>query len=125
MLKQASVQQIRSREVNRRRGYVVITMAFYPRGVRKEWRDEYLDYKAAEKEHGHEKAFAACRYEERFNLSPFALMELERLSAMSLEQDVYLVYQCKVGERCHREMLMRLARDSFGAKVDEIFNSYS
>lgn len=42
MLKQASVSQIRSGEITRDHGFVAITMRHYPRGLKKELRDEYL-----------------------------------------------------------------------------------
>ena len=40
MIKQASVRQIRQGERTRKDGYVVITMCFYPRGLKKALRDD-------------------------------------------------------------------------------------
>jgi uncharacterized protein YeaO (DUF488 family) len=135
MLQQASVRQIRSGEITRQQGRVVIAMCFYPRGLRKELRDEYLrclapdpvlfrDWKRFERECGHEEAFARSHYEDRFALSEEALSHLERLSSESRSRDIFLVCQCEVGERCHREMLLSLAKERFGASVGPIFHSY-
>jgi len=135
MLKQASVSQIRHGEVARRDGYVVITMRFYPRGLRKELRDEYIgelapdkvlfrDFKLWQKRLGHEAGFAKSRYDARFSLSDNALAQLQRLSEISRKRDVYLVCQCDVGERCHREILMLLAKKRFKAKIGKVYNSY-
>jgi uncharacterized protein YeaO (DUF488 family) len=136
MLKQASVKDIRTGAVTRRDGYVAITMAFYPRGLKKELRDEYLgslapdkalfkDFKRWQAKLGHEEGFRKSRYLRRFKLSQQALAALERLSALGRKRDVYLVCQCAVGERCHREILLLLAKKRFGARVDEVLNDYA
>jgi uncharacterized protein YeaO (DUF488 family) len=135
MLKQASIAQLRSGEVYRGLGYISVTMRTYPRGLKKELIDEYRsdlaptmelfkEFKKFQAEVGHEKAFQACHYEERFELGRRALMHLEELAKMSQTQDVYLLCQCGVGERCHREILLWLANTKFSAKVAEIHNSY-
>jgi uncharacterized protein YeaO (DUF488 family) len=110
-------------------------MRFYPRGLRRELRDEYrgelapapalfADFKRHQAESGHDRAFALSRYESRFSLSDEAWARLGRLSAMSRTRDVYLVCQCPVGERCHREILMLLARDRFGARIGPVHHGY-
>lgn len=135
MLRQASVGQIRRGEITRKQGYIVITMCFYPRGLRKELRDEYRgdlapdralfkDFKRWQKELGHEKGFELSHYDDRFSLSASALETLSRLSRLSWERDVYLVCQCEPGERCHREILMLLAERRFGASIDLVRNEY-
>jgi uncharacterized protein YeaO (DUF488 family) len=127
MLKQASVADLRSGRVTRRDGHVVIVMRHYPRGLPRELRDEYVralapdevlfrEFKARARALGdHERAFADVDYERRFRLGAAGLRELERLSELSRTRDVYLVCQCRVGDSCHRELLLRLARERFAA----------
>lgn len=135
MLKQASAKQIRTGEVGRRHGHIAIAMCFYPRGLRKELRDEYRrnlapdvklfkEWQIHEKKSGHDEAFRLSRYEKRFTLSPEAMSDLERLSALSREKDVYVVCQCAVGERCHREILLLLAKKKFRAPISKVFHEY-
>jgi uncharacterized protein YeaO (DUF488 family) len=135
MLKQASVRQIRKGEVGRKDGFIAITMCFYPRGLRKELRDEYRsdlaptkdllkDFNKCQKELGHEEAFVKSHYEKRFTLTAEALSHLEELSKMSRKRDVYLVCQCEMGERCHREILLLLAKNKFHAKIAKVFKDY-
>ncbi len=135
MLKQASVRQIRSKEISRKDGYIAITMHFYPRGLSKDLRDSYLrslapddklfrQFKVAEKAFGHHGAFKKVNYEKRFHLSDQALDDLRLLSTLASRKDVYLVCQCEVGEKCHREILMLIAEKLFHVKIDRIFNSY-
>jgi len=135
MIKQASVRQIRQGERTRKDGYVVITMCFYPRGIKKALRDEYRrglapdvvlfkDWQKHCKAEGHNAAFARADYQRRFYLSEEAYQDLKRLSEIGRDRDVYLVCQCTVGEMCHREILMLAARTEFKAPVDRIFNTY-
>ena len=135
MLRQASAKEIRSGEVDRRDGHIAIVMCFYPRGLRRELRDEYIrrlapdeplfrEWKAIELKAGHDAAFRLTRYEKRFHLGPEALEDLKRLSALAKVKDVYLVCQCAIGERCHREMLLLAAKKFFRAPADKIFHAY-
>ena len=134
--KQASVQQIRSGQITREHGYIVITMCFYPRGLKKELRDEYRsdlapdrmlfkEFKKYQKEFGHEEGFLKSNYENRFTLNQNAIKHLQELSELSKTKDVYFVCQCEVGERCHREMLLLTAEKFFGVKIDTVFKKYS
>lgn len=135
MLKQASIRQIQKAEVTRDQGYLVATMCFYPRGLKKELLDEYRsdlapdrdlfkDFKQHQTEVGHEAAFAKSQYEERFHLSRRATEHLKGLVKLSQTQDVYLACQCEIGERCHREILLMIAKQEFGAEISEIHNDY-
>lgn len=136
MLKQASVQQVWAQELPRENSVIVICMCFYPRGVKKEWRDDYKkelaperdlfrEWKDAEKEFGHAEAFVKSRYEERFQLSWLGEQYLKYYCVESKAKDIYFVCQCKVGEKCHREMLMLHGQLKYGANIDKIFNDYS
>ncbi|MEZ0392079.1 MAG: DUF488 family protein [Pseudobdellovibrionaceae bacterium] len=135
MLKQASIRQIQKSELTREQGYLVATMAFYPRGLKKELLDEYRaelapdrelfkEFKEQQAKVGHEAAFEKSRYEERFHLGRRATETLKNLARMSQTQDVYLACQCEIGERCHREILLLIAEKEFGAKVDPLFHTY-
>jgi uncharacterized protein YeaO (DUF488 family) len=135
MLKQSSVTDIRNGNIHRDHGYIVITMCFYPRGLRTEFRDEYhgelapdkklfKDWQAQKELHGHELAFEYSDYEARFTLSEEAWDHLERLADLSNERDVYFVCQCDVGEKCHREILMLLAEREFHAKIAKVYHQY-
>jgi len=135
MLKQGSVAQLRSGELNRSHGYIVVAMAFYPRGLKKELADEYRshlapdralfrEWKEAEASDGHDAAFVKTRYEERFVLAPDALESLRRLVDLSRGRDVYLICQCGLGERCHREMIALYARLKLNAEIAPLHNAY-
>lgn len=135
MLKQASIDQIRSGEVSRDQGYIIVAMCFYPRGLSKDLMDEYRadlapdrtlfkEWKANEERHGHDEAFRRTSYEDRFRLSAKALSDLKAFSEFAKKTDIYLVCQCQVGERCHREMLILLAHRRFGAPAEPLFHDY-
>jgi len=127
MLKQACISEIRSGRIGRKDGYIVIAMQKYPRGLKKELRDEYIralapdakllnDFHAfKEKLDDHNAAFNKAEYENRFELSKEAVDHLRRLSELSRERDVYLVCQCDETQRCHRELLVLLAHKWFSA----------
>lgn len=136
MLKQGSVAELRSGEISRYRDYVVVCMAFYPRGVKKELIDEYRthlapdkdlikDFKAAEEKAGHDEAFKITNYDARFRLLPEAVESLRRLTDKSRKQDVYLLCQCEAGARCHREILLLIAKERFGAEIGPVFHQYA
>jgi uncharacterized protein YeaO (DUF488 family) len=135
MIKQASVHQLRSGELTRKDGYIVVTMCFYPRGLSKDLRDEYhgslapdrvlfKDWQKYEKLEGHDAAFEKSHYEERFELDAKAFYHLRNLAERARNQDVYFVCQCAVGERCHREILLLTAEREYGAKIDKVYHSY-
>lgn len=135
MLLQASVSQVRKREITRKQGYIVITMCFYPRGLRKTLRDEYRAdlapsrslFKRWQKmrdKFGHDLAMKKAGYEEEFTLSSSGLENLERLSVLAKKKKVFLVCQCAPGERCHREMLLMTAKKIFKAKIGPIYQRY-
>lgn len=135
MLKQASVDQIRAHALPRDKTLLVITMRYYPRGIKKEWRDDFRhdlapdrqlfkEWKKFEKQVGHDRAFELSHYEERFSLSPSALQHLKQYADLSRTFDVFLICQCKVGERCHREMLMLMAQKKYNACIAPLFHDY-
>ncbi len=136
MLRQASVSDLITDRVNRDKGYVVITMRRYPRFVRRELRDEYLTSMSPEiklheswlsakrRYRNHNGAFARVHYELRYNVSEPGWADLERLCRLAKRKTVYLICQCRVGDRCHREMLLILAKELFHAPAEAPKNEY-
>jgi uncharacterized protein YeaO (DUF488 family) len=136
MLKQASVNDLKQARVQRPRDYVVIAMRRYPRGVSKLLRDEYVkelapsaelldDLQRDKKELGdHNRAFERCGYNERFGVSAEGVEHLRRLAELSREKDVYVVCQCHDDQRCHRELLLMLAKKWYGAETDPLRFAY-
>jgi uncharacterized protein YeaO (DUF488 family) len=129
------MRHLRTSAVTRENGYVVICMRHYPRNFPKTLRDEYQpllapdailfeEWKKAADTFGHDPAFAQVNYEKRFALGPEAQGELARLAELSRERNVYLVCQCAVGERCHRELLLLAARSLFEAEIGHVYHSY-
>ena len=130
MLKQSSTDALRDGSLTRKKGYIVVGMHHYPRGLKKDLRDEYVsalapsdtllhDFLEHKKTLGedHNAAFEACRYEKRFGITAEGLGHLQRLIELSKKQDVFLCCQCRDDERCHRELLLMLAKDWYGAKI--------
>ncbi len=135
-MKQASVQEVREQKISRANAFIIIVMCYHPRGIKAQWRDDFRnilapdrelfkEWKAFEKTKGHDQAFELSHYEDRFSLSPLAMNLLKVYSQWSHEKDVYLVCQCEVGQRCHREMLLLVAKKKYDAAVGEIFLSYA
>lgn len=135
MLRQASIGQIHRGELTKRDGYLVAAMRFYPRGLKRELLDEYRsdlapdlelfrDFKKHQKAAGHEEAFNASRYEERFSLRRSAFEHLRVLADAAKSADVFLACQCEVRERCHREMLLLIARERFAASTAPLSHAY-
>lgn len=137
MLKQASVSDLISERVTNEKDWVFITMRRYPRFVNKRLRDEYLSCLSPQRElfedwisakrrhHDHDGAFRRARFEERFDLEDEGFEQLERLCKLATKEDVYLVCQCHPGLRCHREMVLILAKKLFKAKAEAPKNEYA
>jgi uncharacterized protein YeaO (DUF488 family) len=136
MLRQASVSDLLSGRISVLDGYIVITMRRYPRFVARGLRHEYISDMAPQPElfsewlsikrrtDDHEAAFVESKYESRFTINEHGMQELARLAELSRKQDVFLVCQCRVGQRCHRELLMMLAKEFLGAEVEGPYNAY-
>lgn len=136
MLKQGSVADVKRGALRRQDGYIAITMRYYPRFLRKELRDEFIsdlapakellsDFNRAQKKLGaHNPAFAETDYENRIELSASGLSHLERLAELSRSKDVYLLCICELGEKCHREMLLLLARKLFHCEIGTVCHAY-
>lgn len=137
MLRQASLSDLSHGRVQRGRDYVVITMRRYPRFLRREDRDEYHtsmspeaklleDWLTAKRKHDdHDGAFSRSRFEQRFKITEEGLENLRRLSELARGRDVYLVCRCPEGQRCHRELLLMMAKELFPrTRVEKPRNPY-
>lgn len=136
MLRQASTADLTAGRVTRKGGLVVVTMRTYPRQITKAMRDEYIvdlspdpalfrAFKDAERRlFDHDGAFGQVGYEARFYLGSSGVSELSRLARIAGERDVYLICQCAVGQRCHRELLLLSARHAFDADAEAPSNAY-
>jgi uncharacterized protein YeaO (DUF488 family) len=131
MLKKGCISDLKSGALTRAAGHIVVAMCHYPRGVAKKLIDEYvkalapdkklLDDFHAERERlggNHNAAFLSCHYQDRFTLSDAGIAALERLAEMSREKDVILVCQCRLDQRCHRELLLIMAKKWWHAPTE-------
>ncbi|MCW8132299.1 MAG: DUF488 family protein [Planctomycetota bacterium] len=137
MLHQASLADLRDGGVSRDSGHVVLTMRQHPRGVEKTLRDEYVSDLAPSaamlkeflalkrKLNGdHNYAFHAAGYERKFGLSEKGIAELKRLAELAKGRDVYFICQCEADQRCHRELLLLLARKWYRAETSALRFEY-
>ncbi len=69
----------------------------------------------------HNQAFLNCDYENRFRNqimeNPEALKKLAAISQRAQESDVFLVCHEGSGKACHRRILLKIARETFGTQV--------
>lgn len=136
MLKQATVEDISNRRITKIHGRIVVVTHYYPRFLKRNLIDDYArelaptrelltEFKEAERASGdHDGAFAVIDYESKFNLSKAGYDTLEKLARESAARPVYLVCHCTIGQCCHREILMLIARERYGAPVARIHKSY-
>ncbi|MES2964276.1 MAG: DUF488 family protein [Bdellovibrionota bacterium] len=137
MIRQASVQDITNERVTKRHGRIVVVTRYYPRYLKKKLIDDYFavlappkallhEFKGQEEamDADHDGAFDAIDYESKFTLSEEGLAILQELAIESASKPVYLVCHCKLGQRCHREILMLAARELFGAQVAKVYFEY-
>lgn len=123
MLKKGTVAQVRSGELTREMGHIVLPMCRYPRGLKKLLIDEYvkalapiqelLDEFHAERERldgNHNAAFLSCHYQQKFSIPHSGVEALQRLVELARDKDVFLVCQCDLDQRCHRELLLLCAK---------------
>src|SRR5437868_3153616 len=131
MLKKACIADLRSGALSKAHGYIAVPMCHYPRGVAKKIIDEYVkalapdkkllgDFHAERERLGgnHNAAFLSCKYQQRFTLSSEGIATLERLAELSRTRDVFLVCQCALDQRCHRELLLIMAKKWWAAPTE-------
>jgi len=129
MLKEASISELRSKDipkdhrvlVNRGRGNdeLAPSDALYKDfNTNKARLERELGKGSAE---AHNKAYLECDYERRFRekvtQNHEALTKLKEIAGRSEQDDVYLVCYEGPGKACHRRILLRMAEESFGARV--------
>lgn len=136
MLYRASVQDVKTKRISRKYGYFVVIMQFYPRFLTKEMIDEYCrslapqrdlftEFKEIERAtKDHDGAFSTVRYEERFEILEGAKADLQRLSKLSKERDVYLICQCSAVQKCHADLVLLAARTLYGAEIPFLRRQY-
>lgn len=130
MLREASVSELRTRDiprdrrvlVNRGRGNDQLAPSdalFADFRESKKRLEQTLGRASAE---AHNAAFAEVDYERRFRAQiagdPHALARLEAIAARARDEDVYLVCYEGGAKACHRRILLRIASEHFGADVD-------
>lgn len=135
MLKTATIHEIATRLLTKRHGHLIVTTRYYPRGLPRQAIHEYIsalspskpllrDFKTTAKRTGHNAAFKYVHYLQRFVLSATGVEELRRISELSKQKDVYLACYCSRTEMCHRELLLLMAHELYGAPIEKIKNAY-
>ena len=136
MLKQARVEDVANRRITRLHGLIVVVTHYYPRFLKRMMIDEYIkalaptrelltEFKDAEEKVGdHDLAFDSVNYESKFWLEASGFSELKRIAEEAKTRDVYLVCHCKVGQRCHREILMVMAHVLYQAPIAKLAFSW-
>jgi uncharacterized protein YeaO (DUF488 family) len=136
VLYRAPVRDLKSGRISRRYSYTVVVMQYYPRFVTRELVDEYVHSLAPDRElftefktlsrelKDHDRAFSETRYEDRFNVSGHGASELQRLSALAKEKDVFFLCQCLPLEHCHADLLLLLAKSWFSAPTSLVRVKY-
>lgn len=136
MLKQARVEDISKNRITKLHGHIVVVTHYYPRFLKRKLIDEYIkelaptrelltEFKETEKTAGdHDEGFEVMNYESKFTLSESGLAELSRITSLAATKDVYLVCHCTVGQRCHRELLLMIAKEKFSGVVGRVHQPY-
>lgn len=137
MLKQGRVIDVKRGRLSKANGYIAIVTRIHPRYFANRLLDKWIPdmaptrylldaFRARVLKLGDDQnaGFVAVDYDRKFELCQKGWEELERLSKLSHDQDVYLVCHCEIEEMCHRELLLLLAEKYFGAEIDSIHNSH-
>lgn len=137
MLYRASVEDVKSGRADRRKGYLVVAMRFYPRYVTRELIDEYCpelapapelfaEFKAEERASGdHDGAFERVEYEKRFAVSDAGIAKLGELSELAKTKSVFIICQCRATQKCHVDLLLLLAKQRFDASISRLRAKYN
>ena len=132
MIKQARVEDISNRRITRVHGRIIVVTHYYPRFLKSQLIDEYFkslapsrelltEFKEAEEKLGDSNlAFEQIDYENKFWLSENGFAELQSLAIEAQTKTIYFVCHCPIGQRCHREILMVIANELYGAPVGKL-----
>jgi uncharacterized protein YeaO (DUF488 family) len=136
LIKQATVEDISNSRITKRHGRIVVVTRYYPRFLKRKLVDDYegvlapskallTEFKKREDEMGddHDGAFEDISYESKFELSESGIAKLREYAALAATQDVYFVCHCRLGQRCHRELLLLMAKQ-MGAPVGRVYMEY-
>lgn len=135
-LRRAPAAELKAGRVSRHDGHIVIAMQFYPRFIPSTLRDEYChelaperglfaEFKAAERRLGdHDRAFAEVRYEARFWPGKDGRATLSRLAGQAMKDEVILICQCRLDQRCHVDLLLLFARRLHGVASPPLAAEY-
>jgi uncharacterized protein YeaO (DUF488 family) len=130
MLHQATVTDIKNKRVTKLHGTIVVVTRFYPRFLPRNLVNEYFselapnkklldEFKKMEKNlDDHNQAFEDVDYESKFQISSSGIEILRELAAS--DRPVYLICHCKIGDYCHREILLLIAEKLCGAKISRV-----
>lgn len=137
MIKQATVEDIANSRITKRHGRIVVVTRYYPRFLKRKLVDDYEgvlaptrellgSFKDLESDLGgeHDRAFEEIGYEEKFWLDESGLAKLAEYAALGASQDVYFVCHCKLGQRCHRELLLMMASSLYAGPVGRVYLQY-
>jgi hypothetical protein len=133
MIRQATVEDIGNKRITKLHGDIVVVTQYYPRFLKRNLIHEYhrvlaptrallsefKDTERARVDESHDDAFDDVNYEEKFTLSKEGMAVLAAWAERSKERDVYFVCHCRIGQRCHREILLLAAEKYFGAKISK------
>ncbi len=126
------ISLVKSGQISRRHGHLIVAMRFYPRYTPKALIDEYVrdlapaedlfaEFKAKDRElKDHDAAFDLVRYEERFALTAAGDQELARVAELATKRDVYLICQCTHDQKCHCDLLLMTAKHRHGAPISQL-----
>ncbi|MGZ3768706.1 MAG: DUF488 family protein, N3 subclade [Bdellovibrio sp.] len=132
MIKRASVAEIKDGKITKAMGYLVVTMRMYPRFLPKALVDDYRQslspqadlfarYREFKKKTGDQnKSFQMAHYQEEFELSDAGMKDLAELVEISKKQNVYMICQCSLHERCHVDLMLLIAQKKFGARIGKL-----
>jgi uncharacterized protein YeaO (DUF488 family) len=136
LLDRASVAEVKSANVSRADGHLVVAMRVYPRFLPRALTDEYARslapeatlfgrYRELKKQSGHQnEAFQSARYEQTFALSEEGMTDLARLTSLSVDRNVFLICQCARQEYCHVDLMLLIAECRFGASIGKLPYGY-
>jgi uncharacterized protein YeaO (DUF488 family) len=135
MIKQGSLEELRSGVIKKSDGWLCLTTRYYPRFLKPGEIDEYVsdlapskklltEFKNKSARVGHDEAFEAVDYQLKFTLNEKGHAHLKMLTDLGKARDVYILCYCARGLYCHREMLLLLARDRYGAEIGPLTHAY-
>ena len=132
MLDRASIAEVKANRISKADGYLVVAMRMYPRFLAKELTDEYSRhlspdavlfgrYREFKKQSGQQnQAFQLAGYEQNFMLNNDGMNSLAQLTAVSRNQNVFLICQCDRQEYCHVDLMLLIAESRFQARIGKL-----